>query len=41
MAIAVAADALYWGYYRSGVLSQCSQIINHGVNLVGVFQNAT
>jgi len=41
VAIAVAADSLYWGFYKSGILSQCTQTVNHGVNLVGVFQNTT
>lgn len=41
VSVAVAADSFYWGFYKSGVLNQCSNNINHGVNLVGVKKSET
>jgi C1A family cysteine protease len=41
LSVAVAADSFYWGFYKSGILNQCSNNINHGVNLVGVKKSAT
>ncbi len=41
LSVAVAADSFYWGFYKSGVLTQCSTSINHGVVLTGVKKSAT
>ena len=41
LSVAVAADSFYWGFYKSGVLNECSTNINHGVSLVGVKKSAT
>lgn len=41
LAVAVAADSFYWGFYKSGVLSQCSTSINHGVVVTGVRKTQT
>ena len=35
-AISVAVDASDWGYYHSGIFSDCNSEMNHGVLLVGV-----
>lgn len=40
--VAVYAGNNFWKYYSGGILNQCgSGNIDHGVLLVGVFQNAT
>jgi C1A family cysteine protease len=39
--IAVSAGNNYWMNYAGGILNQCGTGIDHGVLLVGVFQNAT
>lgn len=39
--IAVAAGSSYWQNYAGGILNQCGTKIDHGVLLVGVFQNST
>jgi len=36
LSVAVAADSFAWGFYKSGVLTQCAASINHGVVLTGV-----
>ena len=41
LTVAVAADAFYWGFYKSGVLNQCSGNINHGVVVTGVKKSVT
>lgn len=41
LSVAVAADAFYWGFYKSGVLNQCSGNINHGVVVTGVKNSGT
>ena len=41
LTVAVAADAFYWGFYKSGVLNQCSGNINHGVVVSGVKKSLT
>ncbi len=41
LAVAVAADFMYWGFYKSGVLNQCPGTINHGVVLTGMKKNST
>ena len=38
MPISVAVDATNWSRYSSGVFSNCSNRLNHGVTLVGVNQ---
>ena len=39
--IAVSAGTNYWMAYAGGILNQCGTTLNHGVLLVGVFQNAS
>lgn len=34
--VTVAVDAVYWSLYKSGIFSNCSTEVNHGVLLVGV-----
>lgn len=41
VSIAVAAGSGYWMNYAGGILNQCGTGIDHGVLLVGVFQNST
>ena len=38
--VSVAVDATNWSRYSSGVFSNCSTRLNHGVTLVGVKDNA-
>lgn len=39
--IAVSAGTNYWMAYAGGILNQCGTSLDHGVLLVGVFQNAS
>jgi aminopeptidase C len=36
MTVGVAADPLFWAFYRSGVIDRCPGEINHAVVLAGV-----
>lgn len=39
--VAVSAGTNYWMAYAGGILNQCGTTLDHGVLLVGVFQNAS
>jgi len=39
--VAVSAGNTYWQNYKQGILNLCSTGVNHGVFLVGMFQNST
>jgi hypothetical protein len=41
ISVAVAAGSSYWMLYAGGILNQCGTAIDHGVLVVGVFQNST
>jgi hypothetical protein len=36
--VTVAVDALFWGFYKSGIYDDCGNEVNHGVLVVGAYK---
>jgi len=41
VAVAVSAGNQYWQGYTSGIMNTCTGSVDHGVSLVGVYQDDT
>jgi len=41
VSVAVSAGNSYWMNYAGGIINKCGTGVDHGVLLVGVFQNST
>ena len=37
--VTVAVDALFWGFYKEGIYDNCGNEVNHGVLVVGAYED--